>query len=115
MVFASSNEAVCVCVLSFNTVVHQVYDNEEQAVSSFPKRVKRIFVMFEFSVTPAYLCQKKVKLVRGLLHHSSPWMLALLALYLSLLQTFFSVCFFFFFLNLHVSNIFQSLVKTCSK
>lgn len=68
--------------------------------------------MFEFSVTPAHLCQKKVKLVRGLLYHSSPWMLALLALYLSLLQTFFSV---FFFLNLHVSNILQSLVKTCSK
>lgn len=87
---------LCVCVLSFNTVVHQVYDNDEQAVSSFPKRVKRIFVMFEFSVTPAYLCQKKVKLVRGLLHHSSPWMLALLALYLSLLQTFFSVCLFVF-------------------
>lgn len=105
------------CVLSFNTVVHQVYDNDEQAVSSFSKRVKRIFVMFEFSVTPAYLCQKKVKLVRGLLHHSSPWMLALLALYLSLLQTLFSVCLFVFvfFLNLHVSNIFQSLVKTCSK
>lgn len=66
--------------------------------------------MFEFSVPPAYLCHKKGKLVRGLLHHSSPWILALLALYLSLLQTFFC-----FSLNLHVSNILQSLVKTCSK